>query len=406
LASDKVFRSSGYSWKLFVGPSAIEMELSSVVARQRATRAFVICSSSISAKTDLIMRIQAALGDSFCGYFDGIENDSTYTSVLKAADAAKSAQADLLIAVGGGSVIVAVRGVAVFMGEKGDPFELMTQYRAGEKPYSPRLKAPKPPIINIPTTPTSAMNRAGTGLKNSDLDHRMEYFDPKTRPVSIFLDEGALMSAPQSVLRSTATTLFAGLFATLGEKAHNPLVRGDLDQAFNLVSQAYGRLNSDSENPLLRSELALAAFLQNRAEDDGRPMRARGPFASDYAVATALHLKFPAIGQGEATSVLHASTIRLFPEPPPFDAGARTAEALGIDVNGKDALAISLAIADGLEELYAEVGMPIRLRELPIKKTDLIAVAIETVKNFNASANLSSPEERVANSLAILESAW
>ncbi len=214
------------------------------------------------------------------------------------------------------------------------------------------------------------------------------------------------MSAPQSVLRSTATTLFAGLFATLGEKAHNPLVRGDLDQAFNLVSQAYGRLNSDSENPLLRSELALAAFLQNRAEDDGRPMRARGPFASDYAVATALHLKFPAIGQGEATSVLHASTIRLFPEPPPFDAGARTAEALGIDVNGKDALAISLAIADGLEELYAEVGMPIRLRELPIKKTDLIAVAIETVKNFNASANLSSPEERVANSLAILESAW
>lgn len=382
------------------------MELSSVVARQGATRAFVICSSSISARTDLIMRIQAALGDSFCGYFDGVENDSTYTSVLKAADAAKSAQADLLIAVGGGSVIVAVRGVAVFMGEKGDPFELMTQYRAGEKPYSPRLKAPKPPIINIPTTPTSAMNRAGTGLKNSDLDHRMEYFDPKTRPVSIFLDEGALMSAPRSVLRSTATTLFAGLFATLGEKAHNPLVRGDLDLAFNLVSQAYGRLNSDSENPILRSELALGAFLQNRAEDDGRPMRARGPFASDYAVATALHLQFPAIGQGEATCVLHASTIRLFPEPPPLDAGTRTAEALGIDVNGKDALAISLAIADGLEALYAEVGMPIRLRELPIKKTDLIAVAVETVKNFNASANLSSPEERVANSLAILESAW
>jgi alcohol dehydrogenase class IV len=327
------------------------MELSSVVARQGATRAFVICSSSISAKTDLIMRIQAALGDSFCGYFDGIENDSTYTSVLRAADAAKSAQADLLIAVGGGSVIVAVRGVAVFMGENENPFELMTQYRAGEKPYSPRLKAPKPPIINIPTTPTSAMNRAGTGLKNSDLDHRMEYFDPKTRPVSIFLDDGALMSAPRSVLRSTATTLFAGLFATLGEKADNPLVRGDLDQAFNLVSQAYRRLNSDSENPILRSELALGAFLQNRAEDDGRPMRARGPFASDYAVATALHLQFPAIGQGEATCVLHASTIRLFPEPPPFDAGARTAEVLGIDVNGKDALAISLAIADGLEAL-------------------------------------------------------
>jgi hypothetical protein len=67
----------------------------------------------------------------------------------------------------------------------------MTQYPEGKSAYSPRLLAPKPPIINIPTTPNSAVNRAGTGLKNPDLDHRMEYFDPKTRPQAIVLDEDA-----------------------------------------------------------------------------------------------------------------------------------------------------------------------------------------------------------------------
>ena len=38
--------------------------------------------------------------------------------------AAEEARADLLIAVGGGSVIVGVRAVSIFMSEAGDPFEL------------------------------------------------------------------------------------------------------------------------------------------------------------------------------------------------------------------------------------------------------------------------------------------
>ncbi|MFH3579288.1 iron-containing alcohol dehydrogenase, partial [Acinetobacter baumannii] len=90
---------------------------------------------------------------------DGIEKDSTYASVVAAKEAAVRAGADLLIAAGGGSVLVAVRAVAIFMAETGDPFALMTQYPEGRPAYSPRLLAPKPPIINIPTTPTSAMNR-------------------------------------------------------------------------------------------------------------------------------------------------------------------------------------------------------------------------------------------------------
>ncbi len=152
--------------------------------------------------------------------FDGIEKDSTYASVCAARQAATDAAADLLIAVGGGSVIVATRAVAIFMAEPGDPFQIMTQYPDGKPAYSPRLLAPKPPIINIPTTPTSAMNRAGTGLKNPDLDHRMQYFDPKTRPQAIFLDEDALLSAPPELIRSTATTVFASLVGAIAQTGH------------------------------------------------------------------------------------------------------------------------------------------------------------------------------------------
>ncbi len=58
-------------------------------------------------------------------------------------------------------MLVATRAVAIFLGEDRSPFEIMTQYPADKPAYSPRLAAPKIPIVNIPTTPTSAMNRAG-----------------------------------------------------------------------------------------------------------------------------------------------------------------------------------------------------------------------------------------------------
>lgn len=405
MAEAGIFRSAGHSWRLFCGPGAIEAHLAAAVGRTGASRAFVVCSPSITGRTDLFKRIQAALGDACVGVFDGIENDSTYASVKRATDAARAAGADLLIAVGGGSVIVAVRAVAIFLAEAGDPFALMTQYPENARPFSPRLEAPKPPIVNIPTTPTSAMNRGGSGLKNPDLDHRMEYFDPKTRPSAIFLDEDALMTAPATLARSTGTTVFASLVATAGEVDANPLVSGDLAQAMALAFPAYRRLAKDPDDPRLRRDLALAAFLQNRAEDDGRAMRSRGVYASDYAVATALHLHFPSIGQGEATSALHASTIRLAPTPD-IAAAEATARALDLWSDGMTAESATTAIADGLEAVYSGTGMPTRLRDLPLSRDDLTAVAADTVKNFNASASLAAPEVRIAHSLRVLETAW
>ena len=119
------------------------------VDRARAKRVFVVCSPSVNNRTDIVRRIEAELGERYAGVFDGIEKDSTYRSVVAAKEAAEEAGADLLIGAGGGSVLVATRVVAVYMGEDADPFEIMTQYPEGKPAYSPRLMAPKPPIFNI-----------------------------------------------------------------------------------------------------------------------------------------------------------------------------------------------------------------------------------------------------------------
>ena len=330
---------------------------------------------------------------------------STYASVHAATAAARDAAAELLIAVGGGSVIVAVRAVAIFMAESGDPFRIMTQYPEGKPAYSPRLLAPKPPIINIPTTPTSAMNRAGTGLKNPDLDHRMEYFDPKTRPQAIFLDEEALLTAPPDLICSTATTVFASAVGAMAQIEINPLAEGDRNHGFHLAFRAYRRLAEERENPSLRIDLAIAAFLQDRAEDDGFRRPRGGAFAGNYAVSTALHVRYPHVGQGEATAVVHAAKIRLSDRPDARSA-RQVAEALEVWRDGMDGRQAALAVAERLEALYSRVGVPTQLRQLQIPREDLREVANETVKNFNANAGMRSPQEQVEDAMRLLEAAY
>jgi alcohol dehydrogenase class IV len=402
---DTPFRATGFPWRLYCGALVIEQGLRETVDRAGAKRAFVICSPSIAQRTDIVTRIAAALSGQYAGVYDGIAKDSTYASVVAAKTAAQAAGADLLIAVGGGSVLVAVRAVAIFMAEPGDPFTIMTQYPEGKPAYSPRLLAAKPPIINIPTTPTSAMNRAGTGLKNPDLDHRMEYFDPKTRPVGIFLDNDALLSAPPGVIRSTATTLFAGLVGAMAQTGMNPLAEGDRNHAFQLAHSAYPRLVNELENPALRTDLAIAAFLMNRAEDDGASRFRGGTFSGNYAVSTALHVRYPHVGQGESTSVVHASKIRLSDS---IDARAarQVAEALGVWHDNMDARGAAMAVADFLEALYGRMGAPTRLRQLDIPRDALRSIAEETVKNFNANAGLRSAAEQIEEALRLLECAY
>ncbi len=301
--------------------------------------------------------------------------------------------------------MVATRVVAIYLAEAGDPFAIMTQYPEGKPAYSPRLMAPKLPIINIPTTPTSAMHRSGAGLKNPDLDHRMEYFDPKTRPRAIFLDEEALLSAPAELMRSTATTVFAGGVAAMSQTDVNPLAEAGRNHAFRLAYRAYPRLADAIDDPALRLDFAIAALLQDRAEDDGMRRYRSGAFAGNYAISTALHVRYPHIGQGESTSIVHAMKIRLSEEIDAL-AARQVAEALEVWRDGMAAREAALAVADKLEALYSHVGLPTRLRQVGVPHDDLPTIAGETVKNFNFNPGMRSAEEQVADALRLLEATY
>ena len=405
IPASHTFRAVSYPVRLHAGADALN-QLEAEVNRQRAQRAFVVCGQTVAHKTNLLERIQAQLGPLYAGAFDAMDKDSTWPAVQQGVEVARDAGADLLIAVGGGSVIVGARVVAILLAEQGDPYTLMTQYPEGKPADSPRLMAPKPPIINVVTTPTTAMNRGGSALKNDQLDHRMEFYDPKTRPVALFWDAEALLTAPPELIRSTASTTFSGALRVLGSASMNPLVEADRRQAFRLLHRALPRIMEEPDNAALRIDLCTAAFLENRAADDdqGRRRERDQTTSSAYALATALHIRYHHVWQGESTTSVLPTVTRLTP-PEDVDVAARIADAIGVWQTGMSAQAAVDATADALERIYRDIGMPTRLHELDIPQADLSLLAQDTLKNFNANAG-HRPDDYVDQMLKLLQAAW
>jgi alcohol dehydrogenase class IV len=397
------FRAVSYPVRVYSGECALG-NIKAEVARNRARRAFIVCGRSVSRKTPLIGKLRERLGELYAGCYDEMEKDSPLAPILAARDAARDAQADLLIAVGGGSVIQATRVVVILLAEKGDVHQLCTQYPPGRPAQSVKLMQPKLPIINVCTTATSAMNRAGSGVKDPNADHRLEFFDPKTRPAAVYWDSEALLTAPPSLALSSSVSVYWRSVMNLGATDMNPLVEGDRLQAYRLTARALERV-TDTHDANPRIDMCAAAFLHNRDQDDGGTIVVRHWVSrAVYAFATALFNRYPHIGQGEANSALTAHVMRGLGYRDAH-AMANIATGLGLMAPGSNEADAPARVADDLMRTFSKLGMPGRLRDLDIPEEGLAAILEDSMKNFNADPKREFLEHR-EELLAVLRSAW
>jgi alcohol dehydrogenase class IV len=396
------FRAVGYALRLYSGKDALE-NLPAELKRHGAKRAFVVCGRSVSRKTPLISRMRTILGDAFAGVFDEMAKESPLSAVIAARDAARAARADLLIAVGAGSVVQATRVVAILLAENAPVETLITQYPEHGPAISPKLLAPKLPIVNVLTAGTSAQNRAGSAVKAEHLDHRMEFFDPKTRPVALFWDSDALLTAPLTLARTTGAAILWRAIMNMGSANMTPLVEGDRLQALRLARNALARLDDSDGAP--RIELCAAAFLQNRDADDGGTLFERHWVGRVvYAFAAALFNQHEHVSQGEAHVALTAGVMRRLGGRDPEDM-RRIAEALGAWREADRIEDAPERAASALENMFARTGLPTRASQLGIPRESLSTILERSLKNFNADPKREFVRERELLR-DVLQSTW
>lgn len=385
--------------RIHAGHDALD-QLAGEVQRVGARRAFVVCGRSVAEHPALLPRVLTALGELHAGTFTGVKAESPLPSVMAGVQAAREAKADLIVAVGGGSAVVTARALTILLAEDGDARELCTQYPPGQPPVSPRLLRPKLPNIIVLTTPTTAANRAGAAVMDVEQRHRLELFDPKTRPAAVLLDAGALLTAPASLYRSTATTTLCGVAGALQAPRLNPLAHADLRGALDLLRACLPRLATEPDDPTVRLHLATAAIMSNRAADTA----AGGGGGVVSGIAHQLHIRYEHIDQGAANAVLAVPGMRFNREV--LAAGqARLAEAFGVRTAGMSERAAAAAGVEAFAALLGEVGMPRRLRDLGVPQADLPAIAADAMHDFFLRTN-PRPVRDASEVLALLQEAW
>ncbi len=381
------FKITGNAARVYAGKDALG-NLPAELKRARAKRAFILCGRSVSQKTDIVTRIKALLGESFAGMYDQMKKDTPIEDIMAARDVARACEADLIIAIGGGSAMQGGRVLAIMLAEKGAPEELCTQYPEFGNAISPKLMEKKLPIINILTVGTAAQNRGGSPVKKGD--YRLEFFDPKTCPISLFWDMDALMTAPDSMMKNSATSLLWRSTMDLGYTRASPITHHARKVIFDIAQGILPRLLTD---PAARIELCLASYLQNREASDGGSRTNHWAGRVVYAFTTSIFNKFDHVGQGEARAAITATVMRRLGSRNPEEM-CRIAEALGVWKVGDPADQAHLRAADKLNQQFAALGMPKNLSEINIPKSAAPALLENSLKNFNADPKREFVKDR------------
>jgi len=391
LASSSSFRSVTTAVRVHGGPNVIA-HLTDEVDRLRAKRVFVVCGQTVAHKTDLLDRVKQSLGEGFAGVFDGAQASSPLPSVELGTAQAREAEADLILALGGGSAIVTTRAIIILLAEGGRAQDHATQYPPGQPPVSPRLMKPKIPNIVVLTTPTTAVTRSGTAVLDPETGHRVELFDPKTRPTAVFMDTDALLTAPDWLCLSAAASCFSGVVGALqAPNQLNPLAEGDLLQALNLLRRDMPLVKSQPDNGQIRIDLCSAAFLMNRAMDSGASGSALGVVSS---LAHSLDSGYPECSHGDAYAILTAPGIT-FNRDFNLSGQARLASAMGVMKEGMDDRQGADAAAIAVAEIYRGLDMPSKLREVGVPEDGINQIAVDTMTDFGISRNIRPVKDSV-----------
>lgn len=169
-------------------------------------KAFVLTGRASARKSGLLDKVVADLRKSGLGVdvFEGIEPNPRVETIRIAAEQARHSRADVIVALGGGSVMDAAKGLGTALACPGDLWDYM--YRG---PNTKSAEAGRP-IVTVPTTAATGSENNDCGVITNWARHeKMVLVNPFALPKAAILDPELMLGLPAQVTRDGAVDIIA-----------------------------------------------------------------------------------------------------------------------------------------------------------------------------------------------------
>ena len=317
--------------------------------RLDAKRVYLIVSRTLNTQTDEIERIRKALGDRYAETFDGIPQHTTREVVVKTAKQAEEAKADLIVAIGGGSVVDAAKIVLmcmeheIFEQEGLDGFETTPERRFGQ------FRTPKVRMIAIPSTLSGGEYNSGTLVTDTRRKLKQIFNHPMMMPRSIILDPAITKYTPEKLWLGSGTRAMDHGIEAICSSRPNALVEAVCLQGLRYLHEGLRRTRKNPNDVEARLNCQLGSWMSAFG------LQARVPMGASHAIGHVLGGTCD-VPHYFCTAVMMPSVLR-YNRPATEVAQKSIAAALGAP--DRDA-------SDAFAAFIAELGLPRRLAEVGV----------------------------------------
>ena len=361
------------------------------VVQRGAQRVFVVTSKSLNRNTTAVKEALATVQQRVVGLFDECIEHTPRDTVIALTRRLRETQADLIVSIGGGTVIDTVKVALVCLAEGVDDVDAMGQWHmrvdADGTRHTPQPRMPPCRQIAVPTTLSGAEFSDMAGCTDTRYGTKQGYTGTYIGAAAVILDPSITVHTPQRLWLSTGIRAIDHAVESLCSINAQPLIDATSVRALSLLGRALTRYASEPGDLEARLDAQLGAWLASM-----------GIRRTDYGASHGLGHAL-----GADSGVPHGITsCVLLPTVMRWNAEACTPQLAEV------AMALGNArrpAADQLEELIARLGLPTRIGQLGIERSRLAAIA---EKGMAIPWVRTNPRkiDRVEQVVQILEAAW
>lgn len=304
--------------------------------------------------------------------FSEVKPNPTVSNVKAGIDAFKNAQADILVAIGGGSSIDTAKAIGIVIANPDFSDIVSLEGCAPTKNKSV-------PIIALPTTAgTAAETTINYVIIDEEKQKKMVCVDPNDIPAVAIIDAELMYSLPKGL--TAATGMDALTHAIEGYITKGAWELSDMFEieAIRMISRYLPVAVADPKNPEGRNGMAVAQYVAGMAFSNVG-------LGLVHGMAHPLGALFD-IPHGVANAVL-LPTVMEFNMPCCIAKYRRIAEAMGVDTAAMNDDEAAQAACDAVKQLSQTVGIPATLTELGITENDIPALTTQALEDVCTPGN-------------------